>query len=298
MAAGGGERDEAVDEQVMTLMMAEGAGPVLLNEQLTTNLRPTLILAQLPNLFAANVAIVHGLVGASRTFMGEESAGLDAARIAFERLGAGQGELFLVGAACSASRRDVLAFHHTGGILLTGPIGELWSRPTAGICLGSVGAFLVMESRAHAERRGARPLARVTSLLADRCRRLPGAAAAVADRQWRSLGLAAGPLAVISGACGSGPITREERDFLAGRAAAGVDVAVRGTAAAIGHSMEASFLANLFLAISCLRRRCLFAPLTLGEPLERRLEGPVDRVLVTGWGHQRGEGMACLDAVA
>jgi 3-oxoacyl-[acyl-carrier-protein] synthase II len=298
-AVGGGERDEAVDEQIMTLMMGQSAGPALLNEQLSNNLRPTLFLAQLPNLFAANVAIVHGLIGASRTFMGEEPAGIDAARIAFERLAAGQGELFLVGGACNASRRDMASVYHSGSVLLTGPVGDLWHRPKAGICLGSVGAFLVMETRAHAERRGARPLARLAALSAGRCRRLPGAAAATAGGQWRALGLAAGPLAVVSGACGSGPITREEHDFLAGLAADGMTVAVRGTAAAIGHSMEASFLANLFLAISCLRRRSLFAPLAAGEPLERRLDdGTVDRVLVTGWGHQRGEGLACLEAAA
>jgi 3-oxoacyl-[acyl-carrier-protein] synthase II len=299
-AVGGGERDEAVDEQIMTVMMGESAGPALLNEQLSNNLRPTLFLAQLPNLFAANIAIVHGLVGASRTFMGEESAGVDAARIAFERLGAGQGELFLVGGACSGSRKDLMSVYHAGGVLLTGPVGDLWDRPKAGICLGSVGAFLVMETRAHAERRGARPLARLAAVFSDRCRRLPGAAAANAERQWRALAprIADHPLAVISGACGSGPITREEHDFLGGLAAGGMAVAVRGTAAAIGHSMEASFLANLFLAISCIRRRRLFAPLTAGEPLERRLEdGTVDRVLVTGWGHQRGEGMAYLEAV-
>ena len=300
-AVGGGERDEAVDEQIMTLMVGEGAGPALLNEQLSTNLRPTLFLAQLPNLFAANVAIVHGLVGASRTFMGEESAGIDAARIAFERIAAGQGDLFLVGGACNASRKDLLSVYHAGGVLLTGPVGDLWRRPTGGICLASAGAFLVMESRAHAERRGARPLARLAAISADRCRRLPGAAAANAGRQWRALRprVTGDRVAVISGACGSGPITREERGFLAGMAAGGVTPAVRGTAAAIGHSMEASFLANLFLAISCLRRRRLFAPLSSDEPLERPIaDESVDRLLVTGWGHQRGEGMACLEAVA
>src|SRR5262245_2709807 len=170
----GGERDEAVDEQIMTLMMAEGAGPALLNEQLSTNLRPTLFLAQLPNLFAANIAIVHGLVGASRTFMGEESAGVDAVRIAFERIGAGQGDLFLVGAACSATRRDELSVLHAGSVLLTGPPGDLWSRTRAGICMGSIGAFLVLESRRHAEARGAYPLARLAALASDRCRRDPG----------------------------------------------------------------------------------------------------------------------------
>ena len=36
------------------------------------DLRPTLFLAQLSNLLAGNISIVHGVTGSSRTFMGEE----------------------------------------------------------------------------------------------------------------------------------------------------------------------------------------------------------------------------------
>ena len=46
------------------------------------DLRPTLFLAQLSNLLAGNISIVHGVTGSSRTFMGEEAAGVDAVRIA------------------------------------------------------------------------------------------------------------------------------------------------------------------------------------------------------------------------
>ncbi len=49
-----------------------------LNERLMNDLRPTLFLAQLSNLLAGNIAIVHGVTGSSRTFMGEEAAGVDA----------------------------------------------------------------------------------------------------------------------------------------------------------------------------------------------------------------------------
>ncbi len=53
------------------------------------DLRPTLFLAQLSNLLAGNISIVHGVTGSSRTFMGEESAGVDAVRIALARIAAG-----------------------------------------------------------------------------------------------------------------------------------------------------------------------------------------------------------------
>ncbi len=70
-----------------------------LNEHLSNDLRPTLFLAQLPNLLAGNISIVHKVTGSSRTFMGEEIAGVSAAEVAWRRIRAGQGDIFLVGGA-------------------------------------------------------------------------------------------------------------------------------------------------------------------------------------------------------
>src|SRR6185312_14478987 len=74
VAAGGGERDLAVDEGILTAEAKGNAAPSFLNERLMSDLRPTLFLAQLSNLLAGNIAIVHGVTGTSRTFMGEETA--------------------------------------------------------------------------------------------------------------------------------------------------------------------------------------------------------------------------------
>jgi 3-oxoacyl-[acyl-carrier-protein] synthase II len=297
-AAGGGERDMELDEQILTQLENDPDAMVRLNQQLADGLRPTLFLAQLPNLFAGNISLVHGVAGSSRTFMGEESAGIDTVRIAAERIAAGQGDLFLVGSAFNASRRDQLLTYQSAGVLMTGPLAGLWRRPTAGMCAGSVGAFLVLEARAHAEARGAKPLARLVRVLADRCNRAPGAAARNAAAQWQTLAPADGPLAVISGASGAGPATGEERDFLADVVKRRPATDVRGTAMAIGHSLEASFPANLILAISCLQRRVIFAPLSLDDGLEApALDAPVTQAIVTGWGHHRGEGMALLERV-
>ena len=78
VAAGGGERDLAVDSAVLNAEAKGNAAPGTLNERLMNDLRPTLFLAQLSNLLAGNIAIVHGVTGSSRTFMGEEAAGVDA----------------------------------------------------------------------------------------------------------------------------------------------------------------------------------------------------------------------------
>jgi 3-oxoacyl-[acyl-carrier-protein] synthase II len=294
VAAPGGERDTAADEQILAARVGKEAGGRWLNEKMLTDLRPTLFLAQLPNLFAGNISIVHGVSGSSRTFMGEESAGIDSARIAWERIAADQGDLFLVGGAFNADRPEVLLMFAQCGLLQGPPTTDFWHRPAAGMTLGSVGAFLVLEARDHAEARGARPLARLAGVVAAFSDRRPGSAATLAEGQWRSLAGANPPSAVLSGACGTGAITAEEHGFLTALPGA---PSVRGTAAALGHSMEASFLGNLGLAITCLEQGSLFRPLAPDEPIEARGGGEARRLAVTGWGHHRGEGMALIERI-
>jgi len=53
---------------------------------------------------AGNISIVHGVTGSSRTFMGEESAGVDAIRVAHARIAAGQSEIALVGGCANADQ--------------------------------------------------------------------------------------------------------------------------------------------------------------------------------------------------
>ena len=93
VAAGGGERDVAVDGAILSGLRGAANPGHFLNERLMNDLRPTLFLAQLSNLLAGNISIVHGVTGSSRTFMGEEAAGVDAVRIALARVAAGQSEI-------------------------------------------------------------------------------------------------------------------------------------------------------------------------------------------------------------
>src|SRR3984957_10079724 len=78
VAAGGGERDYAVDAAILSGYPKAVKPGGYLNEHLLGDLRPTLFLAQLSNLLAGNISIVHGVIGSSRTFMGEEASGADA----------------------------------------------------------------------------------------------------------------------------------------------------------------------------------------------------------------------------
>lgn len=300
VAAGGGERDLAADERILGVLDTAEAPERILAEKLSGELRPTLFLAQLPNLFAGNISLVHGVDGSSRTFMGEEAAGLDAVRIAADRLWGGQGDMFLVGAAYNASRKDSLLLYQPAGLLLEGPFRPLWQRPAAGMCLGSIGAFLVLEARDHAEARGARPLARLAAIESDRCDRAPGAATRNAERQWQGLKdrLGGGPVPVLSTASGAGPATAEERALLEELQRRGTVSAVRGIAGALGHGMEAAFPAALAIAALGLRDNRLVPPLAEGDPLEMAVAGPVERVAISCWGHRRGEGLAVVEAVA
>src|SRR5271165_7178464 len=161
IAAAGGERDTTVDGNVLS-DKAKSANPgAFLNERLMSDLRPTLFLAQLSNLLAGNISIVHGVTGSSRTFMGEELAGVDAVRIALQRIRANQSDIALVGGAQNGERKDLLMLYDFGGFGLKGDFQPVWERaPAPGFALASIGAFLVLESREHAEKRNAAPLAK------------------------------------------------------------------------------------------------------------------------------------------
>jgi 3-oxoacyl-[acyl-carrier-protein] synthase II len=294
VAAGGGERDYAADAAILSDRGKAEKPEVFLNERLMSDLRPTLFLAQLSNLLAGNISIVHGVTGSSRTFMGEEGAGIDAMRIALSRINAGQSDLMLIGGGYNSERPDLLLLYEFGGFLLKDRFAPVWKRaPKGGFALGSLGAFVVVESRAHAEARGAKCLARLGAVLSDRSSRRPGDVEAALMRMWAKLGgrIAGQGVAVISGATGAEPATGEERAFLTRQDG----LAVRATGSYLGHAFEPQFVINIALAAVALGHGSLFPP---GDDsgVERALDGPLRQVIVTGIGHWRGEGLALVEA--
>jgi 3-oxoacyl-[acyl-carrier-protein] synthase II len=294
VAGGGGERDTEVDASIMSGLRQAADPDVFINERLMSDLRPTLFLAQLSNLLAGNISIVHGVTGSSRTFMGEEAAGIDAVRIAASRIAAGQSKLALVGGAHNAERKDLLLLYEFGGFVLKKEYRPVWSRrENPGFAPASLGAFLVLEERGHAEARGAEPLARLSAVLSGRTSRDAGAVADSLRRMWNNVEtrLQPGHCAVLSGATGTEPATSEEAAFLAARP----DVAVRATGSMIGHGMEAQFPMNIALGALAVRRGILFPPCN-GAQVERAMDGALSQVVVTGIGHWRGEGLALVEA--
>src|SRR5262249_36337013 len=155
-------------------------------ERLMSDLRPTLFLAQLSNLLAGNISIVHGVTGSSRTFMGEEAAGVDAVRIALARISAGQSELALVGGSHNGEREDLLLLYDWGGHVLGGAFGRVGGR-ARGMVPGPPGPSRGLGARGHAEARNAKPLARLSAALSERSSRPAGAITATLGRMWQRL---------------------------------------------------------------------------------------------------------------
>jgi 3-oxoacyl-[acyl-carrier-protein] synthase II len=294
IAAGGGERDIAVDMAILNADAQGNSSPGFLNERLMNDLRPTLFLAQLSNLLAGNIAIVHGVCGTSRTFMGEEAASIDAARIALARIEAGQSDIALIGAAHNGERPDLMILYEFGDFNLTGKFTPVWARENnSGFAMGSAGAFLVLESREHAEARGAKPYARLTRVVADLAqRKQPGAVTKSLEALWTKLGVTADNGNLITGATGVEPVTGEEKAFL--RQHPGF--AVRATGTTFGHTMDNQFALGLALAALSISRGALFPP---NDPTGFEVEksGPPTQIVVVGAGHWQGEGMALVEAI-
>jgi 3-oxoacyl-[acyl-carrier-protein] synthase II len=294
VAAGGGERDEKADESVLTGLPKAAEAEPFVNERLMNDLRPTLFLAQLSNLLAGNISIVHGVTGSSRTFMGEEQAGVDAVRIAHARIAAGQSELALVGGGYNAERWEVILQYALGRTIAKGEHRSVWQRAGGGMELGSLGAFLVLEEKAHALARGAKPYGRIAAVLADNTKRTPGAVGAALEHMWQSIAARVDPAhaAVLSGATGIEPATSEEKDFLARHPG----LAVRAAGTHLGHGIEPQFPANIVLAAIALRAGKLFSP---GDAsgVERAMEAPLAQVVVTAVGQWRGAGLALIEAI-
>jgi 3-oxoacyl-[acyl-carrier-protein] synthase II len=294
IAAGGGERDIAVDCNILNSEAKGNAAPGFLNERLMNDLRPTLFLAQLSNLLAGNIAIVHGVSGTSRTFMGEEAASIDAARIALARIAAGQSDIALIGGSQNGERKDLLVLYEFGDFNLKDKFAPVWARRQyAGFALGSGGAFLVIESRAHAEARGAKPYARLTNVVSDLApRKHPGEVTATLERLWSKVGKVEDKGAIITGATGAEPVTSEERAFLSEHPG----FAVRATGTMFGHTMETQFPLGLALAALSISRGALFPP---NDPtgLEVEMSAAPTQIVVIGAGHWRGEGMALVEAI-
>ncbi len=272
VACGGGERDYAVDGAILTGMRDAHNPEVYLNERLMSDIRPTLFLAQLSNLLAGNISIVHGVIGGSRTFMGEEQSGVDAIRIAEARIRSGQNDIFLVGGATNAERADHILSYEMGGAVWRDPSVPVLERKGSGFVPGSAAVFLVMESRAHADARGAKIYAKLNPVQAEQSRRRVGDVGKALNVMLSNAGTTP---TVISGNTGFGTAAAEEAAAIRTICPA-ARMIISGDM--IGHAMEAQFAFGVALAAAGLEAK--------------KLKGST---IVTSIGHHRGEGVVKLE---
>jgi 3-oxoacyl-[acyl-carrier-protein] synthase II len=227
--------------------------------------------------------------------MGEELASIDALQIALGRIASGQSDITLVGGSYNANRSDAVMLYEFGGYCLKGDFRPVWDRePEGGFALGSLGAFMVVESRAHAQGRSVKPIARLSAAATGYSNRTnPDAIESELARLWTRVAPALKPgAAVISGASGAQPATADEKKFLA----AHPELPVRATATLLGHGIEAQMVMNVALAAMAVSRGKLFPP--CGDAsFERPMEENLTQAVVTGVGHWRGEGLALVEAV-
>ena len=295
VAAGGGERDIKVDSLIVDEALKRNDREMLLNEKLTTELRPTLFLAQLSNLVAGNISIVHKVTGSSRTFMGEESAGISAVETAFHRIRSGQSSHSLVGGAFVAERADIILLVEGIQAHATGDWHPIWSRSAGhggGMIMGSVGAFLVLESRAHAKARGAHIYALIDAIEGDRGQRDEGKLEARLTRlAGHASRVPANDTVVFSGTSGMVDLAAREKVVL-DKEFPGAPV--RGFGGVTGHGMEAQFPLGLALAALSLDGAARVP--TFDAQNEKPMTTAVKHAVVTTVGYTRGEGLAVLSA--
>jgi 3-oxoacyl-[acyl-carrier-protein] synthase II len=289
VGAGGGERDITVDTQILEEGRTSNNRGVLLNQKLSTELRPTLFLAQLSNLLAGNSSIVHKLTGSSRTFMGEEGAGISAVENAAARIRVGQSTHALVGGSYNAEHFDMILGHELGGLLKHDGWAPVWQREGSaggGMISGSGGVFLILEGAEQAERRDARRYAEIACMETAQIRRGSGDL----TKTVRELVLAANfgvePSYVISGASGAHGATTAEKTALDGLA-----TAYRGVSGLTGHLREAQFPLALALAAISVSKGEAFAP---HDPSEIAADSAISEAIVTTIGAVRAEGAAKL----
>jgi len=297
VAAGGGERDLDVDTAIMeSLLTSDDPGPEL-NASLMSDLRPTLFLAQLSNLMAGNISIVHGVTDSSRTFMGEEMAGVMAIETAVAQIQHGQGNVFLVGGAYIAERADMILLMAMGKALHTGEQVPVWEREETGggMIMGSGSAFLILESKEHAQARGVKPYARIDRVVSDRSNRQAGAARKAAEGLLDRVSgqLPEGALPVLSGCSGVQPQLTEEREFLDSLSSHNIEPAIRGVTSVLGSLLEAQFPVSVALASLAISRAAFYDPFD-ASGIEQDYSGEPEHVLISNWGHWRGESLALI----
>lgn len=278
LALRGGDRDETADQVIIEECLAAEEYSEALNKGLMTHLRPTLFLSQLPNLLAANIALLFGLTGSSMTLMGAEMAGAQAIQLAWARIQSGHAQRVLVGGVSINESDEIMtAFAQAQKLLMTSYV-PIWQRNPGGLCLGSASGFLLLESRESAQARGAVILGKLSQLQVGND----------ANVNWQKC-LTQAPtdsLNILSMTGGDSAALAKEKALWNQLQQNYPNAYIRGLASVVGAIFEAAMPVGLILALHCLQHKKLFSPLDTSG-FEKRLSA--DENLNALWVHCLGE---------
>jgi len=101
----------------------------------------------------------------------------------------------------------------------------------------------------------------------------------------------------MSGASSAARATAEELKFLSGLKRKEFDPIVRAWGSVLGHAMEAHFLTGIALAGLAVSKEAFYPPFD-SSGVEHFHEGRPEQILVTGFGHWRGEGLGLVQSAA
>jgi len=274
VACGPGERlpkfDDKIAERVMT---RHSEKDLALNRALVDVLKPTHFLTQLPNLAAANIAMEFGLTGTSRTFVGEDSAGVAALSTAIRRIAAGFSNVALIGAAANSECDYRKVGLSEAGFFSGANNGLLLAENLETYRFGSCAVFLVLESRRHAEARHARAFGRIVCGNDD-----DGSGNLEVSRLIEAV--AGSGKATFSGSIGVSDRWHVEEETLS---SLGMSPSCTPTwlyANKFGHTSEANFILGVALACATLDRGVL--PNVFGN--QGDVASQCDSAVVTNWG--------------
>tara|TARA_Y100001933_G_scaffold236204_1_gene257973 strand:- start:12134 stop:13108 length:975 start_codon:yes stop_codon:yes gene_type:complete len=286
-----GERDEHVDDDLFFQAGAESGAKKApeLNLLLSKSLKPTLFLSQIPNLLAANISITMGVTGPSRTFVGEELAGINAVLDSALSIDAGECSSALTGGVLNADRDNVLRSVYARGYGLETEFGNVWERNRKGTCLGSAAAFLVLESPRRCNSGGRRPAAMLSEIWLHR----PGTGTGT-DMRADLIGAALnGPRSACIVTNYTGP--RSGFECLEFWEELGCRVPVYSTAGVIGSCLEADFHSGVHFGVRLINGMGWAWPAGAMRT-EHVLDSAFSRVIVICMDSTGSEAMAILDA--